>query len=177
MILVVCRIAILAASGVVPRAARADWRRAWVAEIRHYATLLRSRGVKNRYVLARIWHHFMGAMLDAWDLLSDTPRIRHLRSAVRKPGFCLGLIALLLAAIVVSSRGLAITRAMLAPRYPDAARLVLISEGGALLSPISASQLAYWKTESPRPPPRVSCASWRTATGTISGPPSPGRCR
>jgi hypothetical protein len=146
MILVVCRIAILAASGVVPRAVRTDWRRAWISEIRHYATLLRGRGVKNRYVRARIWHHFIGAMRDAWRILSDTPGIRQLRSAMRKPGFCLGLIALILAAIVVSSRGLAITRAMLAPRYPDIGRLVLISEGGVLLSPISAPQLDFWKT-------------------------------
>jgi hypothetical protein len=145
MILVVCRIAILAASGVVPRTLRADWRRAWISEIRHYATLLRGRGVKNRYVRARIWHHFIGAMRDASRILSDTPAIRHLRSAMRKPGFCLGMIALVLAAIVVSSRGLAITRAMLAPRYPDAGRLVLISQGGVMLSPISASQLDYWK--------------------------------
>ena len=145
MILVVCRIAILAASGVVPRAVRADWRRGWIDEIRHYATLLRGRGVKNRYVLARIWHHFIGAMRDAGRILSDTPGIRQLRSAMRKPGFCLAMIALILTAIVVSSRGLAITRAMLVPRYPDAERLVLISEGGVLLSPISAPQLDFWK--------------------------------
>ena len=146
MILVVCRIAILAASGVVPRAVRADWRRAWISEIRHYATLLRGRGVKNRYVRARIWHHFIGAMRDALRILSDAPGIRQLRSAMRKPGFCLGLIAVVLAAIVVSSRGLPITRAMLAPRYPDAGRLVLISEGGVLRNPISAAQLEFFKT-------------------------------
>ncbi len=134
MILVVCRIAILAASGVVPRDFRANWRRAWDAQIRHYATLLRSRGVKNRYVQARIWHHFGGAMLDAWRILSDAAVMRYLRLAIRKPGFCLGLIGLALAAIVMGSHGLAVTRAMLAPRYPDAGRLVLISQGGVLLS-------------------------------------------
>jgi hypothetical protein len=84
-------------------------------------------------------------MWDAWRILSDTPAIRHLRSTMRKPGFCLGLISLVLAAIVVSSGGLAITRAMLSPRYPDAARLMLISQGGVMRSPISAPQLEYWK--------------------------------
>jgi len=79
MILVASRIAILAASCVVPREFRAHWRRAWIAELRHYATLLRTRGLKNRYVRARIGHHFIGAMRDAWRLFSDTPGIRELR--------------------------------------------------------------------------------------------------
>lgn len=148
MILVVCRIAILAASGVVPRDVRVDWRRAWFSQIRHYATLLRSRGVKNRFVLARIQHHFNGAMLDAWRILCETPGILQLRATMRKPGFCLGLIALALTAIAVCSRGLAVTRAMIVPRYRDAGRLVVISEGGALLDErhaISAPLVEFWK--------------------------------
>jgi hypothetical protein len=148
MNLVFCRIAILAASCVVPREVRAGWCRAWISEIRHYATLLRAGGLKNRYVRARIWHHFIAAMRDAWRLFSDTPSIRQLRSTMRKPGFCLGLIALGLVAIVIASRGLAITRAMLAPHYPDPGRLVLISETGLQgeRHPIPAQQLDFWKT-------------------------------
>ena len=148
MILVASRIAILAASCVVPREFRAHWRRAWIAELRHYATLLRTRGLKNRYVRARIGHHFIGAMRDAWRLFSDTPGIRELRLAVRTPAFCLGLIALCLAAIVAASSGLTITRAMLAPPYPDAGRLVLISEGGDVPGerhPIPQALLDFWK--------------------------------
>ncbi len=151
MILVVSRIAILAVSCIVPRDVRADWRHTWIAQIRHYATLLRSRGVKNRYVRMRIRHHFIGAMRDAWRLISDTPGIRQIRSAVLKPGFCLGLIALGLAAIVVASHGLAITRSMLDPPYADAERLVLISEGGVLISgrqPVPPPLLEFWKTHS-----------------------------
>jgi hypothetical protein len=149
MILVVSRIAILAVSCIMPRDVRADWRRAWIAQIRHYATLLRSRGVKHRYVRARIRHHFIGAMRDAWRLISDTPGIRRLRLAMRKPGFCLGAIAFGLAAIIAASRGLAITRAMLAPPYLDGERLVLISEGGVLTSgrqPIAPPLLEFWRT-------------------------------
>jgi len=148
MILAVSRIAILAASCVVPRDIRAGWRRVWMCELQHYAVLLRGRGLKNRYVQARIWHHFVGAMRDAWRLFSSTPGMLQLRSAMRTPGFCLGLIALGLAIIVAASHGLAITRTMLAPPYPDAKRLVLISEGGVLLSerhPIPPPLLDFWK--------------------------------
>ena len=87
-------------------------------------------------------------MRDAWRLLSATSGIRQLRLAMRTPGFCLGMIGLCLALILIASRGLAITRAMLSPPYPDARRLVLISEGGVLLSerhPIPPALLDYWK--------------------------------
>ncbi len=147
MLLVLCLIAIRAASCFVPRPVRGGWRRAWTSRVWHYATLLRAHGLKNRYVRARIWHHFTAAMWDAWRLSSATPRIRQLRSATRKPGFCLGLIASALVAVVVSSHGLAITRAMLAPRYPNAKRLVLISETGVLLdkrNPVSPELLDFW---------------------------------
>ena len=149
MNLVVSRIAILAVSCIVPRDVRVDWRRGWIAEIRHYAALLRARGVKNRYVRARIGHHLKGAMRDAWRLLSETPGMRWLNSTLRTPGFCLGVIALGLVAIVVASRGLAITRAMLSPPYPAGERLVLISEGGAIPNtrhPIEPALFDFWKT-------------------------------
>jgi|HubBroStandDraft_1064217.scaffolds.fasta_scaffold01570_5 hypothetical protein len=149
MLLAVSRIAILAASCIVPRDARAGWRRVWTAELCHYATLLRRRGLKSRYVRARIWHHFAGAMRDAWRLFCETPGFCQLRSAMRTSAFSLGLIALALATIVTASRGLTITRAMLAPPYPEAGRLVLISEGGVLLSerhPIPPPLLDFWKT-------------------------------
>jgi len=151
MILVVSRIALLAVSCIVPSEVRTGWRRVWTAEIRHYATLLRARGLRKRYVRARIWHHFIGAVRDAWHLRSDTPAFRQLRLAMRKPGFCLGMIALGLVAIAAASRGLARTRAMLAPPYPDAGRLVLISEGGDVPNgrhPIQVSLLDFWKMHS-----------------------------
>jgi hypothetical protein len=148
MILVVLRIAILAASCIVP-GDRAGWRRAWTAELRHYATLLRAHGLKNRYVRVRTWHHFSGAMRDAGRLFSDRPGVLQLRSAMRTPAFSLGLIGLAMAAVAAASHGLAITRSMLFPPYPDAGRLVLISEGGVLQSQrhaIPPPLLDFWKT-------------------------------
>jgi hypothetical protein len=148
MILVVSRIVIFAVSAIVPGGARADWRDAWLSELRHYTNLLRTRRVKSRYVRARIWHHLMGAIRDAWQLFSDTPAVRELNLEVRTPGFCLGLIALGFAGVVSASHGLAITRAMLAPPYPEAGRLVLISEGGAVPGerhPIPPALLEFWK--------------------------------
>ena len=148
MVLLVSLAAILAASWVVPRPARAGWRRAWVAEIWHYTMLLRDRGLKNRYIRARLWHHSAGALRDAWRIRVNAPGTRRVRAAMRTSAFSLGMIAFCLTAIVVFSRGLAITRSMIAPRYPDARRLVLISESGVLLGQrhaVAPSLLEYWK--------------------------------
>lgn len=149
MVLAICLIAVRSASCIVPRAVRATWRRAWISQICHYTILLRGHRVKNRYVQARVWHHSMSAMRDAWRLRSSTPSIRRLRLAIRKPEFCLGLIAVGLAAILVASHGLAITRAMLAPGRRDAGRLVVIYETGVPMlerHPISLPMLDFWKT-------------------------------
>ncbi len=149
MVLFVGLIAVLAASWMVPAGLRADWRRDWIAQIRHYNTLLLVRGVKNRYVWARIRHHSISASLDAWRLRMEAPSTLQLRSAIRKSGFCLSLIALGMGVIVGMSRGLAITRAMLAPRNAQGERLVLIFEAGAFPGeqyPIPARLLDFWKT-------------------------------
>ncbi len=150
MILAVSRIAILAASCVIPRDFRAEWRHGWSSKLCHYAALLRGRGMQRRYVRARVWHHFIGAMRDAGHIFSNTPGILRVRAAVHTPAFCLGLIALGLAVITAASHGLAVTRAMMFPGYPDAKRLVLISEG-ALLSergPVPRPLLDFWKRNS-----------------------------
>ena len=142
------RIAIAVASLAVPPS-RAAWRRGWICEIRHYRTLLRRRGLKRRYVRARAWHHFGGAMLDAGRLFAARPGVIWTRSAMRTAAFSLGLIAVVIAAIALASHGLAITRAMLFPPYPDAPALVLISEGGVLQNnrhPVPPGLLDYWKT-------------------------------
>lgn len=104
--------------------------------------------MKRRLVYARVRHHLVAAMRDAWRLRSNAPGTRELRAAVGKPGFCLGLIASGLAIIAVSSGGLAIKRAMLVQSYPDGGRLVLISETGVPLvehHPISRSLLDFWR--------------------------------
>ena len=148
MVLLVSLGAILAASWVVPRPARAGWRRAWIREIWHYTTLLRERGLKNRYIRARLWHHSIGALRDAWRIRANAPGTRRVRGAMRTSAFSLGLIAFCLVAIAAFSRGLAITRSMIAPRYPDAARLVLIYELGVPLGEryaISPPLLEFWK--------------------------------
>src|SRR5579871_110601 len=147
MVLAVFRIAILVASCVVP-SDRAGWRRAWNDQIRHYRAMLRARGVKGRYVRIRTWHHFVGAMRDAGRLFFEAPLGSNLRAAISSPFFCLGAMAAGLAAIAIDSHGLAITRAMLFPPYPDPSRLVLISEGGNLQTerhPIPPALLDYWR--------------------------------
>jgi hypothetical protein len=106
--------------------------------------------MQGRYVRARVWHHFIGAMRDAGQIFFNTPRILRVRAAVHTPGFCLGLIALGLAVITAASHGLAVTRAMMFPGYPYARRLVLISEG-VLLSErraVPRPLLDFWKRNS-----------------------------
>jgi len=142
------RIAILAASLAVPRS-RAAWRSAWISEIRHYRKMLRQRGLRRRYVRVRTWHHFVGAMLNAWCLFTGRPSVVWFHSAMRSPAFCLGAIALALALIAATSHGFAITRAMLFPPYPDAGRLIVISQGGILQNDrheVPAALLNYWRS-------------------------------
>ncbi len=148
LLLIVSRIAILAASCLIPAPIRCAWRRQWISQLQHYATLLWKRGMQGRYVRARILHHLIGAMRDAWRLFSDRPAMRNFRLIVSTPGFSLGLIILAVAAIATASHGLSVTRAMLAPPYRDAHSLVLISEGGALPNgrqAVALPLLDYWK--------------------------------
>jgi hypothetical protein len=148
MVLIICLIAVLVASMLVPHTKRGGWRRAWIGRIWHYNTLLRDRGVRHRYVIARIWHHAIGAFRDAWHLRADTPGMQWFLAAIRKPAFSLGMIGVALVAIVAASRGLAITRAMIAPAYPEADRLMLICETGGLLNdrhPVGRTLFEYWQ--------------------------------
>lgn len=138
--------AIRAAALLVPRAAREDWLRDWLSETWHYEALLKERGVPNPGV--RIWAHCKGAFADAWQLRAGGAGIHRLQTKVRKPLFCLALMAGVLVAIIAGSRGLAVTRSLLAPGYPDADRLVLISEKGIMLGEqlaVSPALLDFWK--------------------------------
>ncbi len=74
--------------------------------------------------------------------------MRWLRLKTRTPYFSLGLIGLAFCTAIAGSRGLAVTRAMLFPPYPEAERLVLISQGNVLPSSrhaISPALLGFWK--------------------------------
>jgi hypothetical protein len=151
MITVVSHWVVRSAAWLAPRAARAAWRREWLSETWHYAALLEERGLGPREIRARLWRHCMGAYTDAWHLRAEAPGLERVQAALRKPGFCLALIALSLAVIVTGSRGLVKTRAMLQPHYDDAGRLVLISESGIMMGEriaVSPRLLEYWKRHS-----------------------------
>lgn len=148
MITVLSQWVIRGAAWLVPRSERPGWRREWLSETWHYAALLEERGLGPREIRARLWRHCAGAFSDAWQLREEALRIARIRVVLRKPGFCLGLIAIFLAAILAESRGLVRTRAMLNPHYPEAERLVLVSESGLMMGEriaVSPRLLDYWK--------------------------------
>lgn len=148
MITVVSQWVIRSAAWLAPRSARAEWRRTWLSETWHYAALLEERGLEPRAIRARLWRHCAGAFADAWQLRTEDMAVARVRGALRKPGFCLALIALALAAILAGSRGLVRTRSMIAPNYADAGRLVLISESGIMMGEriaVAPRLLEYWK--------------------------------
>lgn len=146
-ILALFRIVIFAASGLVPGKIRKKWRRAWLKDLKHYTVMPRQRGLKRRYIQARIWHHFTGSMRDSWRLFCGRPAIRWIHRASRTPAFCLTIISAGLLVTIAASGGLRITRALLAPPYRDGKELVLVSEGGIVVGTrhaVSPEQLAFW---------------------------------
>jgi hypothetical protein len=148
MITVVSQWMIRSAAWLVPRSERVGWRREWLSETWHYAALLQERGLEPRAIRTRLWRHCAGAFADAWQLRVEDRGIARLRTTLRKPGFCLALIAILLLAILVGSRGLVRTRAMMNPHYKDAEQLVLICESGLMMGEriaVSPRLLEYWK--------------------------------
>jgi hypothetical protein len=152
----ICRLLLRSASMLVPDRRRAEWLAEWKAELwqvlrsqedcRDYAT----GGASTHTVPAAFC---LGAFQDAWWLRQNSARIVA-RSLPRhgSPAMCLLSLAgwtaasLLLALCLPTAR-----KAILPVPYPDADNLVLISSGGASMSPLPSIRLDDYR-------------SWQTST-------------
>lgn len=131
-----------AASWLLPREQRAEWRREWEAELWH----ARRSGVSPRQ-----WRQ--GAVADAACLGFERETLaRRLHGAARTPAFCLASIFGLLLVIAAASGGLPAARAVFLPLpYSDASRVATISRADGTLSMragIPVEWLRLWSSKS-----------------------------
>lgn len=120
----VCRALILLASWLVPRRARSPWRARWDSSVRDWWILV-ERGELSGEVGPQIVRHCWGAFPEAFWLRFSK---RHLRHAVRGPGFLLLSAGLVLALGAVLTRGFQVTRGL-----PGGQEDALVGHGFAIV--------------------------------------------
>jgi hypothetical protein len=137
-----------AASLLAPPGVRKSWKREWLGEIWYgYLTLVRE-GASGPRAYRRVTRFALGAFVDAIDLRIERLRIDlDRRSLVRHPLFCLASLLILFLSMAGWTGGFRHIRAALAPRYPDADQLVLLSRPLGVLGmqiPAAGEQVSTW---------------------------------
>ncbi len=127
-----CRILLYAASWIVPRRARAEWRKEWEAELACAWQIAQEEGPKSRSRGLR--SRCFGAFLDAaWYRLNREDLLRTREHWARTPAFVLyGLITMLL--LLVSGSGYLprMRSILMAPPYRDPERMATVSRTGVI---------------------------------------------
>src|SRR5687767_3992397 len=131
-----CAALVRAVSLVVPRRDRADWRREWDAELRHFARRLDGREPPHGRRRLSLVHRALGSIADAaWlrrqfthdaEVVHDT---RHgLRLLRRQPAFAALAIAIIALGVGVTSAVFSVADTLLVRTLPyaDADRVVMI---------------------------------------------------
>jgi hypothetical protein len=145
------RLLLVAASALVPRAVRAEWRMEWDGEIWWWITTQpeAAHTIWERLALAL---HCAGAISDGLCLwFEEEDRLAALRTALRGPGACLAAGVLLVALIGILSGGFGNTRrslqAAFCPRNPE---LAILSQTGFMGQRLGVPPLkvAYWDRHS-----------------------------
>ncbi len=142
-----------AASWLVPRRARAEWRREWSAELHFALREMRDRGDDAG---AKAVAFARGAFHDAlWHRLSEwnCERRKQAFSRVRQSaGFSLAALALVISLVAIASGFLPETRAVLLPLpYADAGRIATVTQGGAeiaMRSGVHRQWVEWWREDS-----------------------------
>jgi hypothetical protein len=99
------------ASWVVPRVSRAGWLERWDSELWYRELEARRAGRSDRAIRVRVANSAAAAFPDALWQRFDRER---LTSGLRSPQFCLGVLALLLVLITITTGGLERTRRIIA---------------------------------------------------------------
>ena len=142
------RLLLWAASVLVPRALRADWRREWDGEVWWWIATQpeAARTLRQRLALAG---HCAGAIRDGICLwFEDEDRLGGPRAALRRPGACLAAGLSLIASIGVLSGGFANTRRSLRAAFgPQDSTLAILSQTGPFMGQrigVTPLKVAYW---------------------------------
>jgi hypothetical protein len=145
------RLLLAAASRLVPRELRADWRREWEAEVWWWLEgQPDSRSLAARLRLAA---HCRGAFADARCLRRESSGETGGEAGwLRSPGGVLAAVALLLALVVAASGGLRRTReAWRGAPFPESGRLAALAQVGPFMgwrAGVPAKRIAYWNARS-----------------------------
>jgi hypothetical protein len=141
-----------AASILVPRSLRADWRREWEGEIWWWIVTQpgAAHTLAERLALA---FHCAGAVSDGFSLwLDDEDRVVRLRAVLGGPGACLAAGLLLIGLIGVLSGGFANTRRSLqATFWPRNSELAILSQTSPFMGQrygVPPLKVAYWDRHS-----------------------------
>jgi hypothetical protein len=106
-----CNAMIRAAAQLVPAAQQQEWKREWFGEIWYRWQFLRQVGEWNYGEALRLVRDCLGVFADAgWHFASQEQVQSRLREWARSPWLCLGVLAVLLAAVGAMSGGFAATR-------------------------------------------------------------------
>ncbi len=137
-----------AASLLAPSGLRQSWKREWIGELWYGYETLRRQGVSHPRAWRRVTAFALGAFIDAGDLRVERLRVRaDRRSLARHPLFCLAALLLVLLSIGGWTGGFRHVRGALAPRYPGADQLVLLSHPLGVLGmqvPANGEQVSTW---------------------------------
>jgi MacB-like periplasmic core domain len=163
------RLLLFAASVLVPRCLRADWRREWDGEIWWWLTTQPESAhvVRERLALAL---HCAGAISDGFCLwFEDEYRLARLGTVLRGPRACLAAGVSLVALIGVLSGGFENTQrslqAVFHPRNPD---LAILSQTGPFMGQrlgVPSLKVAYWDRHSASLQGAAVYASYRSVMG------------
>jgi hypothetical protein len=126
-----CQIVIWAASWLVPRTHRAEWRRRRQSQAWHWCHFLVESGRRSRSTELELIRNCWTAFADAfWQRFERDAFLARLDRLWRRPAFCLGgLAAVLVAAVLVTGFAPA-ARSMFLPAYPDATNLFTLRPAG-----------------------------------------------
>lgn len=146
------RLLLRAASTLVPRVLRADWRREWDGEVWWWIStqpeLAHTLGERLSLAL-----HCAGAISDAfWLRLGDEQRLAGLRTTLRKPSVCLAGGVSLIVLIGLLSGGFGNTRRTLQAAFaPRNSELAILSQAGPFMGErlgVPPHKVAYWDRHS-----------------------------
>jgi hypothetical protein len=150
------RLLIRAASLLVPRGARREWRREWEAELWHVQATLAERdtpaGPAEATMQQFVWGAFADAAFYGLSLFDGEALLSGLRDRLQSPSFCLATLAGAIGLIALLSGLLPVTRALLLPLpYQSASGVATVSESNlasAVRSGVPANWVRLWRSKS-----------------------------
>jgi hypothetical protein len=147
---------IRAASLLVPRYLRAEWRREWEAELWHVTATLLERDDPAGFAPTTLQQFVRGAFADAalfrFSLFDSETLLSGLRSRLQSPAACLVLLTCAIGLIALLSGGLAETRSRLLPLpYESPWNVATVSKSNlasAVRSGVSQDWVRLWQHKS-----------------------------